>query len=85
MTTIVITKPKTLTESDKIKLSSHGLIIIEAEKESDVIFKDLSIDFVYTNCYTCGDRIYVTKERMDALTTNKKTFYCSHGHPQNFK
>jgi hypothetical protein len=42
------------------------------------------LPYVFTNCYTCGERIYLLEERMNALKKNYKTFYCSQGHNQAF-
>lgn len=43
------------------------------------------LPYVFTNCSHCGERVYLLKERMDALRTGKTTFYCSHGHGMSYK
>lgn len=85
---IIIVKPKSISSKDKEKLTKAGNIVITANSPYDVTIKEPpaeTLEFTYTNCYTCGDRIYITKERMSALKQNKKTFYCSQGHPQVYK
>lgn len=93
MKQIIIVKPKTLSAADKQKLSKEGNLVIEHPIPSEVLIKNDAIKhyiengnhYVYTNCYSCGDRIYVTQERLTALKAARETFYCSHGHPQCYK
>lgn len=84
---IIIVKPKTLSPKDKEKLTKAGNIVIEHEKAHEINYHNGadSLEFTYTNCYSCGDRIYVTKERMTVLRNSKERFYCPQGHGQAYK
>jgi hypothetical protein len=84
---IIIVKPKSLSPKDKEKLTKAGNIVIEHENSENVIFKKNSevFEIVYTNCYKCGERIYLTTERLSALKFSKSSFFCSHGHSQAYK
>ena len=88
---IVIIKPGTLSVKDKEKLTKSGRLVIEHSNPDTVIFRKSTSDFeytsklVFTNCYACGERIYLTQERLTALKESKKVFFCSHGHSQSYK
>lgn len=80
---IIIIKPKSLSDKDKEKLTKDGNIVIEHEKSNEIAYRTFpESQYVYTNCSRCGERIYLLKERLDALESGKHTFYCSHGHGQ---
>lgn len=87
MKQVVIVKPGTLKPKDKEKLYKAGNIVIEHEKPLEVTFKTLNEqadNYVFSNCSSCGERIYVLSERLSALKSGKKLFYCSHGHSQHY-
>lgn len=78
---IIIIKPKSLSLKDKEKLTKAGNIVIEHENTSEIVFKNSQSDeYVYVNCSTCGDRIYMLTERVSSLRSGGKDFYCSRGH-----
>lgn len=83
---IFVVKPGTISKEDKATIKEAGCIVIEHEQPETVKIQNVPehLPFVYTNCYTCGDRIYLTEERMKALKQNKKSFCCSHGHYQSY-
>lgn len=83
---IVVVKPKTLSSKDKAKLTKEGNVVIEHEKGFEIIYHqdEEHLPFVYTNCYTCGCRIYMQREVMVALKANYHSFYCVYGHSQAY-
>jgi len=84
---IVVIKPKSLTPKDKFKLSKKGFTVIEcADHIGGLNFKEQSetIKYEFINCANCGERIYMTIERVAVLRVNKRTFYCAQGHLQSF-
>jgi hypothetical protein len=84
---IIIIKPKTLSPKDKEKLTKSGKVVVEHPFPEEVVFKKSipeTVEYIYTNCYRCGERIYLLKERLDALKESKSGFYCSHGHCQSY-
>lgn len=82
---IIVVKPNSLSPKDKEKLTKAGNIVIECEKGSEIIYRPfVESQYVYTNCSRCGERIYLLKERLDALKSGKWTFYCSYGHGQSY-
>jgi len=83
---IIVVKPKTLSPKDKAKLTKAGNIVVEHPAPGDIIYKAPveQIEFVYTCCSYCGERCYMTKERMSALRMGKAKFYCTHGHPMSY-
>ena len=87
---IIVVKPKSLSPKDKEKLTKAGNIVIEQAELSGMIRfyptqGEEIVKYLYTNCCVCGDRIYVTEERLCALKEKKETFSCPQGHKQNFK
>lgn len=83
---IIVIKPKSMSSADRAKLTKAGNIVVEHTNPGEVVYRQQEehLPYVYTNCCVCGDRIYVLKERMSALKSKKKTFYCSQGHGQSF-
>lgn len=87
---IIIVKPGTLTGKDKEKLTKDGNLVVEHENSSEFVFKTNPdpppppLEFDYVCCYRCGDRIYLTKERLGAIKKNGYSFYCPQGHSQAF-
>lgn len=83
---IVIIKPGSLSPKDKWKLSRAGNIVIEHDKSFEITFKPITepIEISFILCAYCGERIYLTKERMGILKQNHITFYCSQGHGQSY-
>lgn len=83
---LIIVKPNTLSPKDKEKLTKKDYIVIEHPLPSE--FKVLPSQDVVTyktiNCASCGDRIYLTEERLKALKENNYSFYCPQGHQQWF-
>lgn len=79
---IIVVKPKSLSPKDKEKLTKAGNIVIEHEKADEVVFKIApeAIPYVFINCAGCGDRVYLTQERLDALMLSGNDFYCNRGH-----
>lgn len=85
MKQIVIVQPGTLRPKDKEKLTKAGHTVIEHPDSSKVVFRNMDqSEFAYTNCATCGERIYLNVERMEVLKKNERAFYCSSGHGQSF-
>lgn len=81
MKSLIIVKPKSLSPSDKAKLTKAGNVVIEHEDASQVVVKDVPVsEYVFTNCSGCGERIYMLPERLETLKKNGKDFYCNHGH-----
>lgn len=83
---IMVVKPRSLSAKDKEKLTKAGNMVIEHPSPGDIVYKapEEHLPYVFTNCASCGDRIYMLRERLTALRANKKTFWCSQGHGQNF-
>lgn len=83
---IIVVKPKTLSPKDKEKLTKAGNLVIEHEKAHEISYhaEGELLKMEYTNCSVCGDRIYFTEERHEALKTGKKSFYCPQGHGQSY-
>lgn len=83
---IIITKPGTLSAKDKEKLTKDGhLVISHPDPHLGIVIKEFGeSQYTFTNCYKCGERIYLLDERMSALKHKKATFYCSHGHSQSY-
>lgn len=83
---IIIVKPGTLKAKDKEKLTKAGNVVVEHPEPYTVKFLEKSNGdtLTYTNCYTCGERIYMLSERLKALTASKVGYYCSHGHSSKF-
>lgn len=92
MKQIIAIKPGTLSPKDKEKLTKAGNIVIEHPHPSEIVYKHpdpptpevLKIELVFTTCYTCGDRVFMPKERLEKLRNNGKAFYCSLGHQTVF-
>jgi hypothetical protein len=84
---LIIVRPGTLSAKDKEKLTKAGKLVIEHENPTSIIYRSNLVEqeYVFTNCHRCGERIYVLKERLTALIEAKNTFYCSHGHSQQYK
>lgn len=86
---IITTKPKMLSRATIEKLEKNNFLVIESPEVFGINIKDAEVAtnlyYVFTTCCSCGDRIYVTNERMSALKTGKKTFYCPQGHSQSFE
>ena len=87
MKQIIIVKPKTLSSKDKAKLTREGNIVIEHEKAWEISYhqEEEHLPHVFTNCCTCGSRIYMLKEVMAALRSNHQSFYCVHGHSNVYR
>lgn len=83
---IIVVKPKTLNSKDKAKLTKEGNIVIEHENAFEITYhqEEEHLPHVYTNCYTCGCRIYMLKETMAAFKANHKYFCCVFGHHQAY-
>lgn len=84
---IIIIKPKSLSPKDKEKLTKAGNIVIEHDKSYEITFRphQNTDEYVYTNCSSCGERVYLLSERLRALKTGKSRFYCSHGHEMRYQ
>ena len=89
---IAIVKPGTLKSKDKEKLSKNGFIVIETSETYNVQIKEISEEsknesfkLVFDPCVSCGERIYMPQERLDALKKSRQSFYCTRGHSQSFK
>lgn len=85
MSEIIYSKTGNLTISEKKKLEKLGKSVIVVKELSSIKTEKQLFNFdeyVFDNCYSCGDRIYLTKSRMEALKKSKKTFYCPQGHNQ---
>jgi len=80
MKDIIIVHDGTLSQRDREKLSKNGSVVVECKDPSKITFKPIPLPYTFLNCYTCGDRIYITEERLAALRINGKIFYCSQGH-----
>ncbi len=89
MKNLIIVKPGTLKSTDKQKLTKAGNIVIEHPDPhygiSQKVIDDCGDKYIYTNCYSCGDRIYMLSERLKAIQVSKTTFYCNRGHSQVYK
>jgi hypothetical protein len=83
---IIIVKPKSLSPKDKEKLTKAGHVVIEHEDSSQVVFKAIPepLPYVFINCSSCGDRMYMTSERFETLKKNGLAFYCTHGHESRY-
>lgn len=85
---LIVVKPKTLSLKEKTKLEKLGFIVVEHNDPDSFKYKLPTIEpseqYVYTNCYTCGCRIYLLKEQLAALKNNYHTFYCYLGHNQAY-
>lgn len=83
---IIVVKPKTLSSKDKEKLTKSGNIVIEHENANEITYHQSPeiLPLVHTLCTTCGDMVYMTKERLEILKWNKFKFYCTRGHENGF-
>lgn len=83
---IIVIKPKSLSSKDKAKLTKAGNIVIEAKNENDIYFPKQGevLKLSHLNCCSCGERIYLLQERIDALKNGDEYFHCSRGHSQAF-
>ena len=83
---IIVVKPKSLSPKDKEKLTKAGNIVIEHDKAHEITFHPHmeSMEYNFVNCGSCGDRIYLLKERLTALKNSHRVFYCSQGHSMSF-
>jgi len=81
-TDILLVRRNAITPKDKAKLEKAGKIVIEYTQYGDVQFlhKGEQMEYEFVNCANCGDRIYLTKERLANLRKNGVEFFCSHGH-----
>lgn len=84
---IIVIKPKSLSPKDKEKLTKAGNIVIEHESSHQILFKQqiAETEYTYTCCYSCGQRVYMTTEQLNAFKNNKRGFSCIHGHSTIFK
>lgn len=86
--TLILIHPNSISSKDKEKLTKLGNVVIETANLSDISFRVIetvnSLTFEYTNCITCGDRIYMTKERFVALKLSHELFFCPQGHSQKY-
>lgn len=84
---IIIIKPKSLSSKDKEKLTKAGNVVIEHEKSFEINYHNpISTEVVvFDNCSTCGERIYMTQDKLISLKKYKSSFYCNNGHHQSYK
>lgn len=85
--TLFLVKPGTFSKTDKAKLIKNGAVVVEHPEPGYVRMIDLvKTRVVSTRCLSCGENIYMTQEKMDALkAVQRKTFYCLCGQGQFFK
>lgn len=84
---ILYSKKGNLTITEKKKLEKTGKTVIEVKELSDIkssSFFDTQ-NIVYKNCYTCGEKIWISSQRLEALKRSGNTHYCSFGHAQYYK
>lgn len=84
---IIIVKPKTLSSKDKEKLSDNGNVVVEHPSPESVriLNQNDSVEYTYIKCLNCGDRIYMTTDRIEALKKSHVSYYCPQGHGQYYK
>jgi len=84
---IIIIKPKSLSSRDKTKLTKAGNIVIEHKKANEINYRSNAdtVEYDHQLCITCGERIYMTKEKISILRMYKRKYYCSNGHNQQFR
>lgn len=87
MKQLIIVKPNSLSPKDKKKLTKEGNVVIEHENPLEMKFRHTTegMELDHTLCYSCGERIYMLKEKLDYYKQSKKSFYCIYGHPQSYK
>lgn len=85
MSKIIVVKPGSLLETDKNRLIKEGFVIVEHEQPNELI-KQINPDkLVVDFCSNCGEKMFIQKERQDALIRSKNSFYCLMGHGQSYK
>lgn len=83
---VLFIKLGSISRNDKAKLTKAGYVVIMSSVDDPIIVqKSEPPHLIFTNCYSCGERVYMTEERLTALKENGKGFYCSHGHSTAFK
>lgn len=80
---IITIKPKSLSPKDKEKLTKAGNIVIESETPLK-IENTSTVEIVYINCASCGERIYMAEDKLNYFKVKGDSFYCTHGHAQGF-
>lgn len=85
---LIVVKPGTLSAKDKEKITKAGHVVIEHPEPHVIQYKNFEqeeyLPYIYCNCYKCGERIYLLKERDAQLRRTKNSFFCSQGHSQAF-
>ena len=68
------------------QVEERVLIIIEHPNPGEIIYRQPEENLPYEklNCASCGERMYVLKERVEVLRRNGYKFYCTQGHTNYF-
>src|SRR5688572_13236539 len=82
---VLFIKRGSISSRDKAKLTKEGYVVIMSSVADPIIIQKADPpNLVFTNCYTCGERIYMTDERLTALKQSHEGFSCTYGHSSIF-
>lgn len=86
MENVLYIKKGNLTITEKKKLEKTGKIVIEVKELLDIKSSSYyETDLIVTqNCCNCGCKMYMTKDRQEALKRGGIIFYCTFGHGQSY-